>query len=148
LSEQNGLPEGWTWARLRDVASSGQKRSPKADGEGDFLYVDVEALDNSTQRIVAPKRLRNSEAPSRARLELEGGDVLFSLVRPYLKNIAKVPEELNGQIVSTAYCLVRPVLGVHSSFLFHFLTQGPSSTRCPPTAIVHRRRVTKTSTIW
>jgi type I restriction enzyme, S subunit len=140
LSERNELPEGWTWARLGDVASPGYKRNPKADGEGEFLYIDVEALDNSAQRIVAPKRLRNSEAPSRARVEIKGGDVLFSLVRPYLKNVARVPEELDGQIASTAYCLVRPASGVRFSYLFHFLTQEsvinalPTYGNSPPAA--------------
>jgi hypothetical protein len=141
LREPNGLPRGWEWARLGDVASSGRKRNPKADGEGDFLYVDVEALDNNTQRIVAPKRLRNSEAPSRARLEIKSGDVLFSLVRPYLKNVAKVPEELNGQIASSDLQLAYIPLSTFTS-----LRKSPSSTRFPPTVIVRRRPVTKSST--
>jgi type I restriction enzyme, S subunit len=140
LREANGLPEGWEWAHLQDVASSGRTRNPKTNGEGYFLYVDIEAVDNRVQSITTPKRIRNSEAPSRARVEIKRGDVLFSLVRPYLKNIAKVPEKLDGQVASTAYCLVRPAPGISDSFLFHFLTQQsfinalPTYGNSPPAA--------------
>ncbi len=41
-------------------------------------------------------------------MAIEAGDVIFSSARPYLKNIAVVPRELDGQVASTAYCVLRP----------------------------------------
>ncbi len=140
MIEHNSLPESWAWARLRDVASQGRSRNPKVGGEGEFLYVDIQAVDNTAQRITSPKRTRNSDAPSRARVEIKSGDVLFSLVRPYLKNIARVPPELDGQIASTAYCLLRPETDILGSFLFYYLTQEsfinalPTYGNSPPAA--------------
>lgn len=140
MSEGGGLPKGWAWARLRDLTCSVKTRNPKSEGEGYFLYIDVQALDNTAQRITAPKRVLNREAPSRARVEVSGGDVLFSLVRPYLKNIARVPEELDGQVASTAYCAVRPADGISGSYLFRFLSQNsfidalPTYGNSPPAA--------------
>ncbi len=41
-------------------------------------------------------------------MAIEAGDVIFSSARPCLKNIAVVPRELDGQVASTAYCVLRP----------------------------------------
>jgi len=121
LSEENELPRGWMTAKLQDIAPPGGTRSPQANGDGDFFYVDIEAVDNTAQKIVAAKRLPTTQAPSRARMAIQTGDVIFSLVRPYLKNIAIVPQELDGQVASTAYCVMRPTSGIVSSFVFYSL---------------------------
>lgn len=47
------------------------------------------------------------EAPSRARKEVKAGDVLVSTVRPNLNAIALVPTELDGEIASTGFCVLR-----------------------------------------
>ena len=54
---------------------------------------------------------------------MKTNDVLFCLVRPYLKNIAIVPPELNGEIASTAYFVVSPKEEMESKFLFYQLIQ-------------------------
>jgi type I restriction enzyme, S subunit len=51
------------------------------------------------------------------------GDVIFSLVRPYLKNIAIVSAELDGAIASTAFFVCRPGTGIDSRYLFNYLRQ-------------------------
>lgn len=119
MSEVKELPSGWVDARILDIASPSGSWSPKSHNREDFLYVDVEALDNSTQQITAPKHVSVTNAPSRARIAIKAGDVLFSLVRPYLKNIAVVPLELDGQVASTAYCAVRPEDGIVSKYIFY-----------------------------
>jgi len=92
------------------------------------------------QKIVAPKRLAKTDAPSRARMALQAGDVIFSLVRPYLKNIAIVPQELDGQVASTAYCVMRPASGIVSSFVFcallreSFISSITTYGNSPPSA--------------
>jgi type I restriction enzyme, S subunit len=120
MIEENALPEGWVTAKLQDIAPPGGTRDPRSNGDI-FLYVDIDALDNTAQKIVTPKRISTSEAPSRARMAINAGDIIFSLVRPYLKNIAIVPKELDGQIASTAYCVMRPKDGIVSSFIYFAL---------------------------
>lgn len=117
------LPEGWVSAKLGDVVFPRDTRHPNESTESDFLYVDIEALDNRLQKIVAPKKVPSSEAPGRARLVIHTNDVIFSLTRPYLKNIAIVPPELDNQIASTAYCVMRPERGVSSNFIFYLITR-------------------------
>tara|TARA_B100000315_G_scaffold256798_1_gene303666 strand:- start:783 stop:2927 length:2145 start_codon:yes stop_codon:yes gene_type:complete len=63
------------------------------------------------------------EAPSRARKEIREGDVLVSTVRPNLNTVAMVPPELDGQIASTGFCVLRPDLSViDGKYLFYFST--------------------------
>ena len=121
---QNKFPEGWELVKLGDIAFSGGKWNPNANVKDEFFYVDIEAVDNTTHKIVAPKQVPISEAPSRAREIIHSGDVIFSLVRPYLKNVAIVPSELDGQVASTAYCVIRPENGILSSYIFYSLLRG------------------------
>ena len=140
MSNGEGLPKGWVDAKLRDVTLPGRTRNPQREGEGTFRYVDIEALDNTRQQITSPKLLAKSEAPSRARMSILSGDVIFSLVRPYLKNIAIVPPDLDHEIASTAYCVLRPGTDLNSKFLFHQLLQEsfihsvPTYGSSPPSA--------------
>ncbi|MEN6346415.1 MAG: restriction endonuclease subunit S [Armatimonadia bacterium] len=140
MSENDGVPPGWAVARLREVTIPCGTRNPRTCGDGEFAYVDIDALDNAHQRIATPKWLPNGGAPSRARMRIASGDVLFSLVRPYLKNIALVPDELDDQIASTAYCVLRPAEAIASLFLFYFITQEafiqsvPTYGNSPPAA--------------
>ena len=62
-----------------------------------------------------------SEAPSRARRLAKEGDIVFSMVRPYLRAVAKVPQ-LDYQLVfSTAFAVLEP-LGIAPEYLFEVLT--------------------------
>src|SRR5271166_6491443 len=48
------------------------------------------------------------DAPSRARKIVQTGDTIFATVRPTLRRIAQVPASLDGEVVSTAFCVLRP----------------------------------------
>lgn len=54
------------------------------------MYIDIDAIDNKRNVIDALKRIPTANAPSRASRYTRKGDVIFSMVRPYLKNIAMV----------------------------------------------------------
>lgn len=43
---------------------------------------------------------------------MKAKDTLLSTMRVYLKNIAMVPDELDGQIASTAFCVLRPNINI------------------------------------
>lgn len=134
------LPDGWIWARLQDIVYPGGTRNPNNTAESSFLYVDIEALDNKMQRIASPKRFASDNAPGRARLVIHTNDIIFSLTRPYLKNLALIPPELDNQIASTAYCVMRPEEGISSQFVFYlvyrddFIKSIPTYGDSPPAA--------------
>ena len=101
------LPEGWRWVRLGEVCKPTERRDPTKEPESTFQYVDISSVDNATGEIIGAKELLGKEAPSRARKVIRSNDVIFATTRPYLKNIAIVPPELDGQICSTGFCVLR-----------------------------------------
>lgn len=113
------IPAGWNYLALGDICEPTPRRNPRNDGDGTFQYVDIDAVDNRRLEIVDPKELPRNLAPSRARHEIRSGDVIFSLVRPYLRNIARVPKALDRQIASTAFHVLRPSPCITTDYLYY-----------------------------
>lgn len=93
--------------RLGDLCVKCQQVTPTELGRPTFRYIDIDSIDNERLRISEPKGLPVSEAPSRARKLVQTDDVLFSTVRPYLRNIARVPANFAGEIASTGFAVLR-----------------------------------------
>ena len=87
----------------------------------EFVYIDVEAIDNKSNTISNPKLTPVSNAPSRATRKLHVGDVLFSMVRPYLKNIALVTSEYANAIGSTGFYVLNPTEVIISDYLYYLM---------------------------
>ena len=109
------LPEGWTVAKISDITIKGEQRKPSS--EETFTYVDIGSIDRDRKCISSPQYLAGNNAPSRARKVIKTGDVLVSLTRPNLNAVALVPDELDNQIASTGFEVVKP-LSVDSRFVF------------------------------
>lgn len=90
--------------------------------EEEFTYIDISSINKDLYRIESPKTLKGSEAPSRAKKEVELGDIIFATTRPNLKNVAIVDKEYTNSIASTGFCVLRPKKDkLINSFLFYFL---------------------------
>ena len=99
------LPVGWLWARINDVGHNWGQKTPDTA----FTYIDVSAIDNALGVISAPSILNASDAPSRARKIVKKGTVIYSTVRPYLRNICVIEENYSPEpIVSTAFVALHP----------------------------------------
>ena len=109
------LPEGWGWARGKNCFQEMKTRKPNGE---EFVYIDIDAIDNKKNTITNAKALKVKDAPSRACRYVECGSVLFSLVRPYLKNIAFVEEKYASSIASSGFfvCTSTGVLYPRYSF--------------------------------
>ncbi len=97
------LPKEWVWTKLEDIREEVEKVSPQDNADKEFFYLDIASIDNRRQEVTEPKKYLGSNAPSRARQLVKEGDILFSTVRTYLKNIAKVKQFYDGQIASTGF---------------------------------------------
>ncbi len=84
-------------------------KSVKPNNE-EFLYVDIDSIDNKHQIIKELKIVKTANAPSRASRYTQKGDIVFSMVRPYLRNIAKI--ETDGCIASTGFYVCSPIKAV------------------------------------
>ena len=112
------LPESWSLCAIDDITTPIAKADPKKEPYRNITYLDISGIDNVSNRIAETKSFRFSDAPSRARQIVKSGDVLFSTVRPYLRNIAQVPAEFDGEIASTGFSILRAAPGIEPSFLY------------------------------
>lgn len=83
----------------------------------EFTYFDIGGIDNERNRIAETKTVRGRNAPSRARQVLRRDDILFSTVRTYLRNIAKVERDYPNPVASTGFAVLRAPAGVSPQFL-------------------------------
>ncbi len=113
------LPQGWAITTIRDVTLPYETAQPTKEPNKDFQYIDIGSIDNTTQTITTPKNFLGVDAPSRARRVVKKNDILFSTVRTYLKNIARVPAELDGVLTSTGIAVLRADPEIDSNFLFY-----------------------------
>ena len=110
------LPKGWVWLSGEDIFLPMESTSPKGEF---FEYIDIDAIDNATNCIKKPKHLAVVNAPSRATRKVSKGDVLFSMVRPYLRNIAMV--ELDSCIASTGFYVCRCSEILDSKYCYYLM---------------------------
>ncbi|MGA8940067.1 MAG: restriction endonuclease subunit S [Acidobacteriaceae bacterium] len=119
------LPKSWVSCTVAVVTVPVEKIDPGQLQDRPFSYVDISSIDNRTNHVTAPKQMRLSDAPSRARQLVKSGDVVFSTVRPYLRNIAQIPDALDGEIASTGFAVLRAAAGVDPKYLFYKATSNP-----------------------
>lgn len=118
---QPDLPEGWDWARLAEVTVQVPNARPEAEPHREFRYVDISSISNESFSITGSKTFKGSAAPSRARRPIKPGDVLFSNVRTYLRNVAIVPRGLDIDLCSTGFTVLRSNGKVLPEYLFRYL---------------------------
>ena len=112
------LPDGWIWLRGRNCFASMESRKP----EGEYFdYIDIDSVNNKSNAISNPKHILCSEAPSRASRAVFDGSVVFSLVRPYLKNIAYIDKSLARCIASTGFYVCTSNGILYSKYMFLLL---------------------------
>lgn len=96
------------------------KRRISNNEQEEFYYIDISSIDNKNNILLSATKYNGKKAPSRARQIVKSGDILFSTVRTYLKNIAMVPSEYDNQIASTGFCVIRTNSNLlYSKFMFY-----------------------------
>ena len=104
--------------KLGEVCDTGIQNLAARNLPDEFSYIDISSIDNQSKRIVTPAQVRRENASPRARQLIRSGDVLVSSVRPNLNAVAMVPAELDGQIGSTGFCLLRAGKNLDRDYLF------------------------------
>lgn len=94
---------------------------PKLNPECEFWYVDISAVDNVGKRITSPQRVRGRDASVRARQLIQKDDILVATTRPNLNSVALVPEQYDGEICSTGFCVLRAGEELEPEYLFQFV---------------------------
>jgi type I restriction enzyme, S subunit len=121
MNMMHTLPATWRWARLGDVCVPTETRDPRHELDAAFKYVDITSVDNTRKKIIDAREILGKDAPSRARQVIRAGDVIVSTTRPNLNAVALISQDLDNQICSTGFCVLRPTQELDSSFLFAFV---------------------------
>lgn len=115
------LPAGWATAKLRQVTQDVPSVDPRASPDAEFSYVDISAIDNERFVVRDMKRLSGADAPSRARRPIQEGDIVFSNVRTYLRNVARIERGAGPTIASTGFTVLRPTSAITTDYLFRYV---------------------------
>lgn len=111
-------PKRWPIVKLSDFCGKCLTKNPKKNPDDIFSYVDIAAIDNERGQITGSTLTLSINAPSRARQTIRVGDIILSTVRPNLRGSAFVPSDLDGQICSTGFCVLRPLHNSNSAFVY------------------------------
>ena len=113
------IPDSWRWTWIANVTYNFGQKVPEVD----FTYIDVSSIDKDKGVVSSEVNiLRPEEAPSRARKIVSKDTVIYSTVRPYLLNIAIIEQNYNPKpIVSTAFAILHPHIGLANRFLYYYL---------------------------
>ena len=113
------VPGNWCWMRGRAFLKPMETKRPEGEV---FRYIDIDSIDNKRQQVTEPKNLQVKDAPSRASRKLRTGDTVFSMVRPYLMNIAYIDETISNSIASTGFYVCTPTENVNFLYLYYLMT--------------------------
>lgn len=97
----------WLQPTIGEVCEPTRQTNPVTSGRASFRYVDISGIDRDAKVVTRADSVPCAEAPSRARKQIQTGDVLVSTVRPNLNAVATVPPELDGEIASTGFTVLR-----------------------------------------
>ncbi|WP_419031362.1 restriction endonuclease subunit S [Holdemanella porci] len=87
-----------------------------------YQYIDLSSVDRETHTLLNTSIIDGNNAPSRAQQIVRIDDVLFGTTRPMLKRICVIPDEYDGQICSTGFCVLRAIDNiVQPKWIYHVL---------------------------
>jgi len=112
------VPESWVWVNGFECFNPMENKKPTGKT---FRYIDINSIDNKKHTIAEAKELAVSDAPSRANRGVDTGDTLFSMVRPYLENIAYVNENYANCIASTGFFICKPTQILYPKYLYYLM---------------------------
>ena len=116
----DGVPEGWQWCKVRDVADINSSALPKNYKEDFVDYVDLGSV--RCGHIETRTRYNLNEAPGRAKRCAKDGDIIWGMVRPNLKAYALVTNPKETDVFSTGFAVLS-AKKVPYSYLYCAVTQ-------------------------
>ena len=116
----DGIPEGWQWCKVRDVADINSSALPKNYKEDFIDYVDLGSV--RCGHIETRTRYNLNEAPGRAKRCAKDGDIIWGMVRPNLKAYALVTNPKETDVFSTGFAVLS-AKKVPYSYLYCAVTQ-------------------------
>lgn len=110
---------GWPTRPLGDVVETEISTwNTGSHPDEEKQYIEIASIDAASKTIARTHLVQGRTAPSRARTIVHAGDVLVATTRPNLNAVAIVPQELDGQVCSTGFAVLRPTESMTSKWLY------------------------------
>ena len=119
------MRKDWEYKKLGEVVAPKNQiqRAAKCFNKTDIIkYLDISSIDNSKYQISAYTEYTLENAPSRAQQKVEINDIIISLVRPNLKNIARIEIKDYSLVASSGFCVLRSTELIDNNYLFYFIS--------------------------
>jgi type I restriction enzyme, S subunit len=112
---EKGVPQGWRFAELSEMASINSSSLKKGSRQDRIQYIDISAV--TTNHIAELTEIALAEAPGRARRLVKHGDVIWSSVRPANRAYCLIYEPPENLIASTGFAVISPKPGIPFTFI-------------------------------
>ena len=105
--ELDSASRDWELKKLGEVCEKIIQAHPSKFFKRSFHYIDISSINSKSKTVEAFSTCSIDQAPSRARKLVQKNDILFATTRPYLENIAIVPDTCEDFVASTGFCVIR-----------------------------------------
>jgi len=108
--------------KLSVVAYLSEDRiNPEKYPERVFKYVQFSDVEKKLGNIVSWSEYTGDKMPSRGRMLIKADDVIAAKVKDSEENVSIIPPELDGEVVSTGFAVLRPKEGITPEVLYVLL---------------------------
>lgn len=94
-----------------------KKAKTKYKSSDTIEYIDISSIDEESKIFSRSTKYIFSEAPSRAQQCVITGDILYSTVRPSLRNFGVITCNSTNLVASSGFCVLRPKQGMNEYIL-------------------------------
>lgn len=116
------IPSDWQWLRMGQIIELSENLNIQTKLPPDQIinYLDIDSIDHKHQVIKEHKQELVKNLSTRARRVLKKDMIVYSLVRPYLNNMAIIDVEKENYIGTTGFVAFETIL-VNNKYVFYFL---------------------------
>ncbi len=126
MTEIGPVPESWEVVELGSLVEETVQVNMRKEGERQIKYVDVSSISREYLMVETFTDYMLRDAPGRARKKIQEGDKIFATVRPTLLRVARIPKELDEQVCSTAFCVLRDKnKSMMGRFIYYVIQREP-----------------------
>ena len=116
------MKEGWEEKKLGDVCKKNSNIKWQKNDETEYQYIDLSSVSRDSLTILETSVVSSKNAPSRAKKIVEEDDVIFATTRPTLRRVTIIEKDLDNQICSTGFAVMRANSEkILPQFIFYFL---------------------------
>ena len=108
---------------MKDLATfSNEQIDPKNEPDRIFKYIQIQNIDSLNYKISSSTSITGTNAPGRAKMLIKTGDILVPVLGGSLKSIAIVPKELNNEVATNGFAVLRISDENLRYYVFYYLT--------------------------